>query len=175
MTTLQRIQPGIYTALWLMPVVALLQASLVTHLQLRGVLPSIALIVVVGWGILRGVDEGVLWAFVGGLCLDVFSDWPFGISTVALVVVASAVSLGGGTFIRTHALLPPATVFMASVLYYVVAMFLLQSTHHPVAWLDSLQSVVLPIALYNAALSLLMFPMLRRLAQKLYPVSRANW
>jgi rod shape-determining protein MreD len=156
-------------------VVALLQSSLAGHFQISGVLPAITLIVVVDWGILRGPEEGMLWAFVGGVCTDVFSGWPMGTSTIAMVTVASVVSLGGGTFIRTHALLPLATVFLATILYYTVAMFILESTHHPVAWADAVRYVVVPVALYNAFLNLPAFWLVRKLEQRVYPVERANW
>jgi rod shape-determining protein MreD len=175
MTHVRSFHAGFFTALWLLPVIALLQSSLVGHFAISGTLPSVMLIVVVDWGILRGTDEGMMWAFVGGVCTDVFSGWPFGTSTVAMVVVASLVSLGSGTFIRTHALLPPATIFGATIIYYFVAMFILESTHHPVEWLPALQSVVIPIAVYNAALNVPGFWLVQRLEQRIFPVPRANW
>jgi rod shape-determining protein MreD len=169
------LHPGFFTALWLLPIVALLQASLVGHLSIHGTLPSIMLIAVVNWGILRGTDEGMLWALLGGLCLDVFGSWPLGTSTVALVVVASLVSLGEGTFIRTHALLPLATVFAATILYFGIALFILESTQHPVDWLQALRDVVIPAALYNAVLNVPGFWLIQRLEHRIYPTPRANW
>lgn len=171
----RRLHPGFFTALWLMPVLALLQTSLAGHFAIRGALPGITLIAVVNWGILRGTDEGMLWAFLGGLCLDMFSGWPIGTSTVSLVVVASLVSLGEGTFIRTHALLAPATVFGATLLYYSIALFILESTQHRVDWITDLQGIVFPIAVYNALLNIPGFWLSRRLEARIYPTPRANW
>lgn len=167
--------PGLVTALWLLPVLALLQAAVGPRLEVQGVLPGLVLLAVVCWGILRGMDQGMMWAFFGGLLLDVFSGWPFGANTVALVVVASLVSLGEGTFIRTHALLPLATVFGATVLYYLIVFFILESTQHPVDWVAGIRSIVLPAALYNAVLTVVAFPLVRRLEDRVYPVPRANW
>jgi rod shape-determining protein MreD len=169
------VHPGLFTALWLMPVLALFQTSLMTHIAVNGAIPGIILLAVVDWGILRGPDQGMLWAFIGGLGLDLFSSWPFGTSTVALVIVASLVSLGGGTFIRTHSLLPPAAVFAATILYYLIAFFILESVHHPVDWLEALRGAVFPIAVYNAVLNIPVFWLLRRLEAHVYPLPRANW
>lgn len=169
------VHPGIFTAIWLLPLLTLFQTSAANRLVIRGALPSIVLLAVVNWGILRGPDEGMLWALIAGLCVDTFSGWPFGTSTVAMVTVASIVSLGGGTFIRTHVLLPPATVFVASILYYLIALFILESTHHPVDWIAAVRGVVLPVAIYNAALNLAGFRLMRRLERRVYPVPRANW
>lgn len=171
----RRIYPAAFTALWLMPVLALLQTSVMSHFTVRGAVANIMLIAVVDWGILRGPDEGMLWAFVGGLCLDVFSGWPFGTSTVALVIVASIVSLGGGTFIRTHALLPVGAVFFATIMYYLIAMFILESTQHNVDWLTAVGGLVMPAALYNALLNVPGYSLMRRLEARIYPVARASW
>jgi len=117
----------------------------------------------------------VFWAFLGGMCLDVFSGWPVGTSTVSLVVVASLVSLGEGTFIRTHALLPLATVFGATILFYVAAFFILESTQHSVDWLAALRNIVVPLALYNALLNIPVYWLVRRLERRVYPQPRATW
>ena len=169
------LHPGFFTALWLLPILVLLQATLASHVAVRGILPGIVLIALVNWGILRGMDEGMLWAFIGGLLLAVFSGYPFGTNTVALVIVASLVSLGQGTFIRTHGLLPLATVFLATILYYVIVLFILESTQHPVDWVAVLRNVAIPVGLYNAILNIPGFPLTRRLEDRIYPVPRANW
>ncbi len=169
------IHPGFFTGLWLLPLLALVQTSLSSHLLVAGTLPNLMLIFVVNWGILRGPDEGMLWGFMGGLCLDVFSSWPIGTNTVALVLVTSVVSLGGGTFIRTHTLLPPAAVFAGTILYYLVALFILESTHHPVDWLAAIRDVVVPASLYNAVLNIPGYWLTRRLEARVYPMPRANW
>jgi rod shape-determining protein MreD len=171
----RRLHPGFITALWLLPILALFQSALAGHFTISGVFPGIVLIVVVDWGILRGLDEGVFWAFVGGMCLDIFSGWPVGTSTVALVAVASVVSLGEGTFMRTHALLPIATVFGATVLYYLAAFFILESKQYPLDWIAAVRSIVLPLALYNAILNIPGFWLTRRLENRVYPMPRANW
>lgn len=169
------IHPGLFTALWLLPLVALLQATVAGHFAIRGNIAGLVLVLVIDWGILRGTDEGVLWAFIGGLALDVFSGWPFGTNTVALVIVASLVSLGEGTFMRTHALVPIGTVFAATVLYYAIALFILESTQQPVDWMAEFSTAVIPIAIYNAIINIPGFWMVKRLEDRVYPLPRAHW
>lgn len=171
----RRLHPGLFTALWLLPLLALLQSSLIGHFAVRGIIPGVVLIAVVNWGILRGMDEGMLWGFVAGLCLDVFSGWPFGTNTVALVIVASLVSLGEGTFMRTHALLPVMTVFLATVVFYMIVLFILESTQQPVDWAAALRTTVLPAAAYNALLNIMLFRVSQRLEDRIYPTPRAHW
>src|SRR5579872_1986691 len=114
----RNIHSGFFTAIWLLPILALLQTSFMPHLAVGSAVLGLVMIAVVDWGILRGPDEGMMWGFVGGLCLDIFTAWPFGTNTLAMVLVASAVSLVGATIIRTHALLAPGTVFVATILYF---------------------------------------------------------
>lgn len=172
---MRTIHPGVLTGLWFLPLLALLQASVARHFVVRGALPGVLLVVVVCWGILRGMDEGMIWGFFGGLVLDLFSGWPFGTITVSLVIVASVVSLGEGTFIRTHALLPLATVFGATLLYYLIVLFILTSTQHTIDWPTALREIALPSAVYNALLTIPIFPLVRRLEDRVYPTPRANW
>ncbi|MGH2448427.1 MAG: rod shape-determining protein MreD [Chloroflexota bacterium] len=169
------LHPGMLTALWLLPLLAVLQGSLVPHLAPWGALPSIVLIVAVDWGILRGADQGMLWGLYGGLCLDVFSGWPFGTSAVALVVVTSLVSLGSGTFMRTHTLVPIVTVFAATFLYYLIVLFILESVHEPVGWTAMLRDVALPAAIVNAIINIPAFHLMQKLERRLYPAQRASW
>lgn len=169
------LQPSIVTAIWLMPLLVLLQASVAPRFVVNGAVPGLVLLAVVNWGILRGPDEGMLWALIGGFCLDLVSGWPIGTGTIAMVVIASVVSLGGSTFIRTHILLPPATIVLATMLYYTVAYFLLQSMQYPVDWIAGLRDIALPAAVYNAVLNLAAYPLLRRLEARIFPTPRANW
>ncbi len=169
------LHPGLLTGLWLLPLVALSQATVAGHFAIGGNTPGLVLIAVIDWGILRGTDEGMLWAFFGGLCLDIFSGWPIGTSTVALVIVASLVSLGEGTFMRTHALVPIATVFAATLLYYAIALFTLESTQQPVSWIAEFRMAILPVAIYNAAINIPGYWLMKRLESRVYPVSRAHW
>lgn len=158
-----------------MPLLALVQSSVSTRVVVNGAVPGLVLIAVVDWGILRGTDDGMLWGLIGGFSLDVVSGWPIGTGMIAMVAVASVVSLGGGTFIRTHALLPPVTVFVATLLYYAVALFLLQSMERPVDWIQALSAVALPSAIYNALLNVGAFMLFRGLESRIYPVPRASW
>jgi len=171
----RQLHPGFVTCLWLLPVLTLLQVSIMHHISVGGVYPSLMLIAVVNWGILRGVDEGMLWAFLGGLCLDLFSGWPIGTSTVSLVIVASLVSLGGGTFIRAHALVPMGTLFVSTALYYAIALFIFESTQHTVDWIAAVQHVILPAALFNSLANIPGFWLTQRLERRVYPSPRAQW
>jgi len=67
-----------YYTLPLLLALALLQSTAMPYLKLFGVMPNLMLLTVVAWSLLRGPGEGVVWGFVGGIFLDLFSRAPLG-------------------------------------------------------------------------------------------------
>lgn len=136
----------------LLLVVGVLQAAVVPHLALWGVYPDLPAILVVSWGLLAGTRQGVVWGFVAGIVVDLFSGAPFGAATLSLMAVGAVSGLGQATLVRAHVMLPLLTMFLATVIYDLLFLLVVQISGSPVAWLDSLVRVVLPSALFNTAL-----------------------
>jgi rod shape-determining protein MreD len=119
------------------------------------------LLVVISWSLLRGAKEGIVWGFIGGLCLDLFSGVPFGLSALALLVVSFFSGLGEATVFRTHVILPLTTVFFASLMYDFIFLLVLRALGWPVAWLDSFTRLVFPASLLNVLLTPLVYLAMR--------------
>lgn len=145
---------------------ALAQSSVGPFLTVAGVHPDLVLMAVVGWTFLRGPGEGVMWAIVGGLCLDLLSSGPFGLMTVALVVASLLAGLGYGRIFGGYLVLPLALAFPLSLVYYLVYMLLLIVFSQSVDWLPALTTVILPASLLNIAAMLVLFPPLRALHRR---------
>ena len=47
------------------------------HLRVGNAQPDLTLLVVGAWSLRRGVEEGAVWAVVGGIVLDLMSAGPF--------------------------------------------------------------------------------------------------
>ena len=128
---------------------ALAQATIMPRLALLGARPDLVLILVVSWTLLCGVWEGAIWAFVGGLALDLLSGGPFGAAMIGLMLVSGLSSVGGWNVWRANVFLPAITVAAASVLYNLVFVFLLQLTGWPIGWSPDVYRVVALAALLN--------------------------
>ncbi|HIC94541.1 MAG TPA: rod shape-determining protein MreD [Anaerolineae bacterium] len=152
---------NVYAAILLLGTVAIVQSTAIPHLAIMGVKPDLMLLVVMSWSLLRGGEEGLVWAFIGGLALDILSGAPFGASTLALMAVSFLSGLGEVRIFRTHIVLPLLTAFFATLVYDILFLLLLQMSGWPVAWLDNLVKVILPSALLNVALSPLVYQTLR--------------
>jgi len=151
----------IYFALPLLAIIALLQATVMPHLVLWGIFPNLSLVFVSSWGLLRGSGEGVIWGFIAGATLDLFSGAPFGTSTLALISVGALSGQAQKSPLHAHVTLPLVTVFVASVLYGFVFLLLRQIGGQTVLWWDTLVRVILPTAALNAVLTPLVFQLLR--------------
>jgi rod shape-determining protein MreD len=73
MTFRRRGPTTLYWSIPLMLVAAIAQSTLFRHLDLFGAVPNLVLAISVAWTLLRGTHEGLLWAFTGGLALDLLS------------------------------------------------------------------------------------------------------
>lgn len=143
----------IYVVVPLLAVVALVQTTIMPHLTVFGVFPDLPLLVVVSWSLLRGAKEGVIWAFMAGIAVDLFSGAPFGAATFSLIVVGLLSGLGEATVFRTHIALPLLTMFLATILYNLCFLLILQIMGSVVTWLESLLGIILPSAILNAVLT----------------------
>jgi rod shape-determining protein MreD len=160
---------NIYTSILLLIGVALIQSTVMPHLTLWGVKPDLMLLVVISWSLLRGTREGIVWGFIGGLCLDLFSGAPLGLSALALLIASFFSSLGEATIFRTHVILPLATVFFASLIYDFIFLLALRTLGWPIVWLDSFIRLVLPTSLLNVLLTPLVYLAMRWLHRKIGP------
>jgi len=68
-------------------VAAILEVSVLAQLQLAGIRPDLVLAVGIGVAMTMGFDAAIVWAFVGGLLLDVMlPERPIGSTTLAMLI-----------------------------------------------------------------------------------------
>jgi rod shape-determining protein MreD len=133
--------------------VALVQTVLLSRVNLWGARPDLMLLVVLVWAVVRGVDEGLVWGFVGGLILDLFSGGPLGATVLALlsVVFLAGQPWGQGLSSPVARLLLPALIGV--IVYHLVLLLVLGWTGHAVDWAFALLRVAGPSALLNTLLA----------------------
>ena len=145
----------------LMIAVGLAQSSILPHIRIANYIPDLMLTLVVAWSVLRGARQGLLWALMGGLTLDVLSGAPFGTFSASLAVASLVSSLGAAQFFRSYALLPVIAIVTATVFYYGSLSFILLIAGRSMSPSDILRGIVLPALGLNALLMLIVFPVTR--------------
>lgn len=163
-----------YLAVPLLAGIALLQTTLAPHLSFSGAKPQFVFLAVISWSLLRGGREGIVWAFIGGVMLDLLSGAPFGAMTLPLLLVGYLSGLGEINVFRPNSLLPGVVGLLATLLYNVMVLTLLQILGQPVAWDLAFLHVILPAMLLNAlVLPLIYFPLRR--VHRMYSQPQMNW
>ncbi len=126
---------------------------LLAQIDLWGARPDLVLLVVLVWASVRGVAEGAVWAFIGGLMVDLLSGGPLGATVLALLTAAFLAGQPWGRGIGSPTALLLVSTFIATFFYHVVLLFALAWTGYGVDWVEALLRVVGPSALLNALLA----------------------
>ncbi len=156
----------------LLIVVCLLQATAASRLKLYGVKPDLVLLVIVIGALIYGSRPGVLWAFFGGIGMDIFSGGPLGSSSLALMAAALVAGVGHRTLSRFNVIVP-ITAIVAGTFAYAVAYLgilavlqYLRVANYQVPFWAMMQRVVIPAVLYNTTLMILLIPFLNRVPEQ---------
>lgn len=156
---------NLYVTFPLLTAVALIQTTFLARVSVLGARPNLMLLVVLIWAVVRGIDEGLAWAFIGGLILDLLSGGP--LAGMALSLLAGAYlagqSLGQGIGSRAARLV--ILTALGAMAYHLVLLIILDWSGHTVDWGFSLLRVAGPSVLLNAALAPFLLPLLTWLEQ----------
>ena len=138
--------------------VALIQTTLVSRINLLGARPNLMLLVVLIWTVMRGIDEGLIWAFVGGLILDLLSGGPLAGIALALLAAAYLAGQSLGEEVGSQAVRLVILTVLGATVYHVALLTILDWTGHTVDWGFSLTRVAAPSVVLNAVLAPLVLP-----------------
>lgn len=96
----------IYLAIPVMAVLSILHTSVLSRFPIVGVEPQLLFLVALVWAMARGIEEGLVWAFIAGVFNDLFSLAPMGISSLAFMA-------GVGLPLVFRPILPPRRLLVA--------------------------------------------------------------
>jgi len=143
----------------------LLQSTIFAQIELAGAKPELIYLVTVVLAMLEGPESGAVGGFAGGMAQDFLLDQPKGITALTLTLVGYVVGAVRPYITTPSPLLPVLLVAGATavgVLFYGFVAFLLGQL--PEGFLYLLRTAFLS-ALYNAILTPIFYPVLRRVAE----------
>lgn len=147
----------------LLMTVLLAQLAFFPHVRLFGVVPDVMVVAVAAVAVREGPEAGAVFGFVAGVLIDLFLEVPVGLSALAYSVVGYGVGLLQTGVLRSAWWLSPAIAGSASLvggLIFVLTALILGQEH----LFATRTFVILPTrALYDAVLSLAIFPLANRL------------
>ena len=172
--TIRRGLTGLYLMAAVLTLVVLVQATLLARVRLVGATPNLLLVVVVCWSLIRGLYDGLVWGFVGGLALDVIAGLPLGTSSLALMATTPLAGLGKNSIFPGSLTLPILLVALATPVYGWIVLLSEMIRGIPVDWLASTVRIIGPEIAFNAALVVIVYPALRWLATQIRP-AQMEW
>lgn len=159
---------NVYLVFLMLFVVTLLQSTVMSRITIAGVHPDLMLMVVTSWSLLRGTQEGMLWALSGGVSMDLLSGARFGLHSLALLIVSFATGFGERTIFRFEILTPVLVIPFATFGYQLALMAGLFLFGWPVVWGTMMRAVVLPSMLVNTICMPFVYLIVRVLHRHIY-------
>jgi rod shape-determining protein MreD len=147
-------------------IVVLVQATLLSRMRVLGASPNLLLVTTIAWGLLQSVSEGVVWAFAGGLGLDLITGMPLGTSSLAAMTACLLTGIGRNRVFGNNLWWPIVLVAMATPVYGWIVLLTEQLRGVPVDWLGSTVHVVGPELALNVATMVVVYPLLRAMLGK---------
>jgi cell shape-determining protein MreD len=123
---------SLYVAVPLLATLALLQSAVLSRLPLGGL--QILLLVVIARAMMEGMPEGLLWAFVGGIWLDLLSLSPVGGTSLAYMSTVVAIVLVQRNLPQSPLVLPLLLAPLGTAVYFFVSLSILSLLGFPVNW-----------------------------------------
>lgn len=158
---------GNFLSLPILAVAAALQASLMPQIRLLGGAPDLVFLLVLAWAIHAGLEEGVVWAFAGGIMQDLLSAAPTGTSTLGLLLLVFAISGLGQQVYRIGFVLMTGVVLTGTLMQQIVLMLILSLSGFRIEWLTSITYVAAPTMFYNLVLIWPVYWLVRRVQKRL--------
>lgn len=142
--------PSVYLAVPVMMFLTLVQAAVLPYFPILGMTPQLPFLVALAWGLLRGIEEGVVWAFVAGFFLDLFSISPMGVTSLTFMIAILAVTWIGQALPSSRVILPAVLAALATLLALFFQLLLGRLLGHFAGW----QSFLPALAVLHAGLIL---------------------
>jgi rod shape-determining protein MreD len=146
-------------------VALLLQTTVFSDVLLLGARPELLYLVTIVFAMLEGAPSGAVTGFAGGMAQDFLQNQPKGITALTLTLLGYTVGLLRQYIVSPSSLLPIFLVSIgtfAGVVFHGVVSFLLGQLD--TSWLYLIRVAALSGA-YNAILTPILYPLIRRLAE----------
>ena len=139
-------------------VTALLELTVGPYLRIDIAQPHLVLVLGIIVTVAVGLEAGLVWAFVGGLVLDVLAQRPLGSTAFALLLCMGATAVIGRIFVRLRPVVPILATILLSLGYSMILFIAFNALRTPIRVVDPV-ALILPSAVYDTVLAALIGPL----------------
>lgn len=140
-------------------VAGIIQTSFFENIRIFGVEPNLFLVLVICFSILREGLKGGFIGALGGIIQDAVMGNSLGGYTLLNMLLGISISSINKRFVRENLIVPIFFVFVFSLMYETVFYFLVFYFSGQQDILYAFETIILPESLYNAAVTLIVFPL----------------
>jgi rod shape-determining protein MreD len=151
------------------------QSTVFSQVTLAGAKPELVYLVTVALAFLEGPSSGAFAGFTAGMAQDFLLNQPKGMTALTLTLVGYAVGALRQYIVTPNPLVPVALVGVSTtggLLFYGLVSFLLGQLDEGAGYLIRVSVLS---GLYNALLTPILFPLVRRVAEASRPRKVFRW
>jgi rod shape-determining protein MreD len=161
------IPSSIFLAVPLMMILTVLQTAVLPYFPLFGVTPSLPFLVALAWGLIRGVNEGVFWAFIAGFFMDLFTAAPVGGLALTYMIAIFAASVVNDVLPTNRTVIPMLLAAMATIIQKLLYAIFLAIFGYSIV--QVIAASLLPTVLLNTFLLLPIYWLLYLIQRTIWP------
>lgn len=139
-----------YIGIPLLMLAAVIDSSVLVQLRYLNGQPSLLLMMIVAWGLLNNLGDGLVWAVIGGIFADLMSTAPTGTSSlgysIALMVLAATMGQVG----RRNIVLPFVAGAIATIILQTVTFGILLFSGSALPIRPVITTWIIPSMVFNA-------------------------
>jgi rod shape-determining protein MreD len=120
------------------------------------------------------IEAGLVWAFIGGLVLDVLAQRPLGSTAFALLLCVGVSAILGRLFVRIRQIIPLPAAFILSFAYSMTLFFAFNALQAPIPVADPIGRI-LPSAVFDLVVAALIGPLAITIHDRRAEVERIDW
>jgi rod shape-determining protein MreD len=120
---------------------ALLEVTILPEFRVGGLQPDLVLIAAVVWTFVAGFEGALVWAFVGGLMLDVLTGRPLGSTAFVLLLCVGAAAALARVLEPLRFVAPAVAMFPLAILYAALPVLASGALRGPATLGDSIGAV----------------------------------
>ena len=155
-------------------VTALLELTVGPYLRIGTAEPHLVLVLGIVVTVAIGLEAGLVWAFVGGLVLDVIAQRPLGSSSFALLLCVAATAVLASLLVRIRPVVPIIATLVLSAVYSMIHFAALNALVAPIPVNDPI-ALILPGVVYDTILAALIGPLVISIHDRRGDVERLDW
>jgi rod shape-determining protein MreD len=155
-------------------VMALLELTVGPYLRFGTAQPHLVLVVGIVVTVGIGLEAGLVWAFLGGLVVDVLAQRPLGSTSFALLLCIGATAGLGRFLVRLRPIVPILATVLLSLAYSMILLATYNALRSPIPISDPL-TVLLPGLGYDALVAALLGPLVISIHDRRVESERLDW